>query len=86
MEPKDDVSEPAGLEADIPGSSWRGGAEPLAAREGEEVGAAAALEGSAGDFFAVCCTGEEEPMGRARGESLKAAALAALGLLEDDLP
>lgn len=93
MEPSDDVRDPEVLEVDIPGKSWRGRADALAAREGEDVVAGAASDEPRtvgeleGDFFAACCTGEEAPMGLVTGESLKPEAPPAdFGLADAGLP
>ena len=94
MEPSDDVRAPEVLEVEIPGNSWRGRADALAAREGDDAVAAAASDAEPrtngeleGDFFAACCTGEDAPMGLVTGESLKPEAPPAdLGLADADLP
>ena len=94
MEPSDDARAPEVLEVDIPGKSWRGRADALAARHGDDVVAGAASDAEpstvgdlAGDLFAACCKGEDAPMGLVTGESLKPEAPPAdLGLADADLP
>lgn len=92
IEPSDDVRALVVLDdADIPGSSWRGRAEPLAPTDAGDAAATGEAEPrtevSPGDFFCGCWTGEEVPPGLLRGESLNSeAAPPTLGLLEDDLP
>jgi hypothetical protein len=92
IEPREDVREPVVLDVDMPGRSWRGSADPLAAIEaGEEAAATGEAEPRAevspGDFFWGCETGEEVPEDLLRGESLNSEAPpTTLGLVEDDFP